>query len=369
LCARGEVGETFPSSRRSSYRRRFAQRAIMRIGILSGGGDCGGINALIRAAVRRATDYGYEVVGIRRGWAGLLDLDTISLTYDSVADIVSKGGTIILTSRTNPSKREGGQDLVLRNMKKLRLDALIVIGGEDTQGAAHKLAVKGLKFVGAPKTMDNDLSETDFTFGFDSAVNVAVDAIDRIRTTGESHERVMVVEVMGRDSGWVATYAGIASGAHIILVPEQPVDLDAVCKTLEARKKAGHKFSLIVVAEGAKLSRLSQATTLGQKLDEFGHPRLGGIASFLVEEIGKRTGIEAREVVLGHLLRGGPPSAFDRVFATRVGEAAVDLIKQGKSDVMLALKGNSIVAVPVEKALKSKAVDPALLAVARGFSQ
>lgn len=341
----------------------------MRIGILSGGGDCGGINALIRAAVRRATDYGYEVVGIRRGWAGLLELDTISLTYDNVANIVSKGGTIILTSRTNPSKREGGPDLVLQNMQKLGLDALIVIGGEDTQGVAHQLATKGLKFVGAPKTMDNDLSETDFTFGFDSAVNVAVDAIDRIRTTGESHERVMVVEVMGRDSGWVATYAGIASGAHIILVPEQTVDLDVVCKTLDLRRKAGHKFSLIVVAEGARLSRLTQATTLSQKLDEFGHPRLGGIASVLVEEIGKRTGMEAREVVLGHLLRGGPPSAFDRVLATRLGVTAVDLIKQGKFDMMPALKGNSIVAVPVEEALKSRTVDPALLAVARGFSQ
>jgi 6-phosphofructokinase 1 len=341
----------------------------MRIGILSGGGDCGGINALIRAAVRRATDNGYDVVGIRRGWAGLLEPDTVSLTYDKVADIVSMGGTIILTSRTNPYKREGGPDIVIQNMKKLGLDALIVIGGEDTQGVAHRLAAKGLKFVGVPKTMDNDLSETDFTFGFDSAVNVAVDAIDRIRTTGESHERVMVVEVMGRDSGWVATYAGIASGAHVVLVPEQPVDLDAVCKTLEDRKKAGHRFSLIVVAEGARLSSLSEAATLSQKLDEFGHPRLGGVASFLAQEIAKRTGIEARDVVLGHILRGGPPSALDRVLATRLGVAAVDLIKEGRFDAMPTLKGNSIVAVPVEEAIKPKTVDPALLAVARGFSQ
>jgi 6-phosphofructokinase 1 len=341
----------------------------MRVGILSGGGDCGGINALIRAAVRRATDYGYDVVGIRRGWAGLLEPDAISLTYDNVADIVSKGGTIILTSRTNPFKREGGPELVLQNMKKLGLDALIVIGGEDTQGVAHKLAAQGLKFVGAPKTMDNDLSETDFTFGFDSAVNVAVDAIDRVRTTGESHERIMVVEVMGRDSGWVATYAGIASGAHIVLVPEQPVDLDAVCKTLEERKKAGHRFSLIVVAEGARLSKLSEATTLSQKLDEFGHPRLGGVASFLAQEIGKKTGIEAREVVLGHFIRGGPPSACDRVFATRLGVMAVDLIHQGKFDVMPVLKGNSIVAVPVQGTLKTKTVDLDLLAIAREFPQ
>jgi phosphofructokinase-like protein len=338
----------------------------MRIGILSGGGDCGGINALIRAAVRRATDYGYDVIGIRRGWAGLLEPDTVTLAYDAVADIVSKGGTIILTSRTNPYKKEGGPELVLQNVKKLGLDALIVIGGEDTQGVAHKLAIRGLKFVGAPKTMDNDLSETDFTFGFDSAVNVAVEAIDRIRTTGESHERVMVVEVMGRDSGWVAAYAGIASGAHVILVPEETVDLDAVCKVLESRRSAGKKFSLVVVAEGARLGNLSQET-LGQKVDEFGHPRLGGISSLLVEEIARRTGIEAREVVLGHLLRGGPPSAFDRVYATRLGVAAVDLIKQGRFDVMPALKGNTIVAVPVEKALKSKTVDLDLLKIGREF--
>jgi 6-phosphofructokinase 1 len=338
----------------------------MRIGILSGGGDCGGINALIRAAVRRATDYGYEVVGIRRGWAGLLEPDTVALPYDAVEDIVSKGGTIILASRTNPYKKDGGPELVLQNMKKLGIDALIVIGGEDTQGVAHKLAAKGLKFVGAPKTMDNDLSETDFTFGFDSAVNVAVEAIDRIRTTGESHERVMVVEVMGRDSGWVAAYAGIATGAHVILVPEEIVDIDAVCKVLENRRTAGKNFSLIVVAEGARLGNLSQET-LGQKVDEFGHPRLGGVSSLLVGEIAKRTGIEAREVVLGLLIRGGPPSVFDRVYATRLGVAAVDLIKEGKFDVMPALKGTSIITVPVEKALKSRTVDPDLLKIGREF--
>ncbi len=339
----------------------------MRIGILSGGGDCGGINALIRAAVRRATDYGYQVVGVRRGWAGLLEPDTVPLDYEAVADVVSTGGSMILTSRTNPYKKDGGPELVLRNVKKLGLDALIVIGGEDTQGVAHKLAKKGLKFVGAPKTMDNDLSETDFTFGFDSAVNVAVEAIDRVRTTGESHERVMVVEVMGRDSGWVATYAGIASGAHVILVPEEPVDIDAVCRTLESRRKAGSKFSLVVCAEGTKLGSLSQET-LSEKVDEFGHPRLGGISSLLSEEITKRTGIEAREVVLGHLIRGGPPSAFDRVYATRLGVAAVDLIKEGKFDVMPALRGNSIVAVPVEKALRPKTIEPELLRMAREFT-
>lgn len=339
----------------------------MRIGILSGGGDCGGINALIRAAVRRAGSYGYEAVGIRRGWAGLLEPDVVPLDYGAVADIVSQGGTILLTSRTNPYKKEGGPELVMQNVKTLGLDSLLVIGGEDTQGVAHRLVEKGLRFVGAPKTMDNDLSETDCTFGFDSAVNVAVEAIDRIRTTGESHERVMIVEVMGRDSGWVATHAGIACGAHVVLVPEETIDLDAVCRTLESRRKAGKKFSLIVTAEGARLGGLSQET-LSQKVDEFGHPRLGGISSLLAEEIVKRTGADAREVVLGHLLRGGPPSAFDRVYATRLGFAAVDAIKEGKSDVMVALRGSDIVTVPVERALKSKTVDPGLLKLAHELS-
>jgi 6-phosphofructokinase 1 len=295
-----------------------------------------------------------------------LEPDTVPLDYDAVADVVSRGGTMILTSRTNPYKKDGGPELVLRNVKRLGLDALIVIGGEDTQGVAHKLAAKGLNFVGAPKTMDNDLSETDFTFGFDSAVNVTVEAIDRVRTTGESHERVMVVEVMGRDSGWVATHAGIASGAHVILVPEEPVDLDEVCRIIETRVKAGKKFSLVVVAEGARLGKLAQKT-FGNKLDEFGHSRLGGISLMLSDEISKRTGVEARDVVLGHAVRGGPPSAFDRVYATRLGVAAVDLIREGKSDVMVALKGNDIVTVPVERALKPKNVEPALLKLAREF--
>jgi len=339
----------------------------VKIGILSGGGDCGGINALIRAAVRRGEVYGYEIVGIRRGWAGLVEPDTLPLEYGTIEDIVSKGGTILLTSRTNPYKKDGGPESVMKNVERLGLDALIVIGGEDTQGVAHKLAAKGLRFVGAPKTMDNDLSETDVTFGFDSAVNVAVEAIDRVRTTGESHERAMIVEVMGRDSGWVAAHAGIACGAHVVLVPEEPIDLDAVCKTVEDRRKAGKKFSLVVVAEGATIGNRNQVT-VGQKLDEFGHPVLGGIGPLLAAEITKRTGSEAREVVLGHLIRGGPPSAFDRVYATRLGFAAVDAIKEGKSDVMVALKGSEIVLVPVAQALKSKKVGLEFLRLAQSFS-
>jgi ATP-dependent phosphofructokinase / diphosphate-dependent phosphofructokinase len=338
----------------------------MRVGILSGGGDCGGINALVRASVRRGEGYGYEMVGIRRGWEGLLKPDVIPLKYDDLEDIVSKGGTVLLTSRTNPFKKEGGPDTVMKSMKDLGLDALIVIGGEDTQGVAHRLAPMGLRYIGAPKTMDNDLSETDQTFGFDSAVNVAMEAIDRVKTTGESHERVMVVEVMGRDSGWVAVHAGIACGAHVVLVPEEPIDLDYVCKVVEKRRKAGRKFSLIVVAEGARLGHSTQVT-MGQKVDEFGHPVLGGIGALLAQEVSKRTGAEARETVLGHLVRGGPPSAFDRVASTRLGFAAVDLIKGGKSDVMVSLKGNEIVPVPVEAALKSKKVGPELLKISQSF--
>jgi ATP-dependent phosphofructokinase / diphosphate-dependent phosphofructokinase len=338
----------------------------MKIGILSGGGDCGGINALVRAAVREGESYGYEMVGIRRGWEGLLKADTFPLKYVDVEDIVSVGGTVLLTSRTNPFKKEGGSDAVMRNIRNLGLDALIVIGGEDTQGVAHKLAPMGLKYIGAPKTMDNDLSETDQTFGFDSAVNVAMEAIDRIRTTGKSHERVMVVEVMGRDSGWVAAYAGIACGAHVVLVPEEPIDLDYVCRVIGERIKAGRKYSLIVVAEGARLAD-SKQVTLGQKLDEFGHPVLGGIGALLAQEVSKRTGAEARETVLGHLVRGGPPSAYDRVYATRLGFAAVDLLKEGKSDVMVAIRGPDIVSVPVEAALKSKKVGPGLMKLSQSF--
>jgi 6-phosphofructokinase 1 len=338
----------------------------MKIGILSGGGDCAGINALIRAAVRRAEAYGFQVVGIRRGWAGLIEADVLPLDYGSVADMVSKGGTILLSSRTNPYGKDGGPAKVMRALKRLKIDALIVIGGEDTQGVAHRLVAEGLRFVSVPKTMDNDLSETDVTFGFDSAVNVAVEAIDRIRTTGESHERVMVVEVMGRDSGWVAVHSGVAGGAHVVLVPEEPVDVDAVCRTLLARRKAGKGSSLVVVAEGARLGRSQD--TLGDKLDEFGHPRLGGVSTLLAKEISKRTGLEAREVVLGHLIRGGAPSAFDRVYASRLGFAAVDFIREGRTDVMAALRGGRIVPVPVDKALKRKTVDPETLQMARQFT-
>jgi phosphofructokinase-like protein len=340
----------------------------MRIGVLTGGGDCAGINAVIRAVIRRATDYGFEVVGIRRGWAGLLEPDVLHLAYDDVADSVGLGGTMLLTSRTNPLRREDGPELVMKNVRNAGLDALVVIGGEDTLGVAHTLAKRGLKAVGVPKTMDNDLSETDITFGFDSAVNVAVEAIDRVRTTGASHERVMVVEVMGRDAGWVATHAGIAGGAHVILVPEEPVNIAEVCEDVLARRRRGKHFTLIVAAEGARVALQAGQVTSAETLDEFGHPKLGGIGHLLAKEIESRTHLETREVVLGHTLRGGAPTAFDRVLSTRLGVAAVDAVKEGKFDVMVALRGTRIVTVALEEAIKPKELDAELLAVGRIFS-
>jgi len=339
----------------------------MRVGVLSGGGDCAGINAVIRGIVRRAEVHGADVVGIRRGWAGLMEPDLLPLNYGMVEDILGVGGTILLTSRTNPYKKEGGPELVMKNVKEARLDALIAIGGEDTQGVAHRLATLGLKAVGVPKTIDNDLSETDVTFGFDTAVNVAVDAIDRIRTTGTSHERVMVVEVMGRDAGWIATHAGIASGAHIILVPEEEFDIEAVCAAVLARKRAGKNFTLIVTAEGARVGMKKGQVTTAQELDQFGHPKLGGIGHLLAAEIEKSTGLETRDVVLGHILRGGPPLAFDRVLSTRLGVAAMDLVAKNRFDRMVALRGNAIVDVGIEEAIKPKVLDPGLLAVGRMF--
>jgi 6-phosphofructokinase 1 len=340
----------------------------MKIGVLSGGGDCAGINAVIRAVVKRASDYDFEVIGIRRGWAGLLEPDILPLSYAQVSEMIAVGGTMLHTSRTNPFKREGGPELLMKNFRSLGLDALIAIGGEDTLGVAHKLAPYGLKTVGVPKTIDNDLSETDLTFGFDSAVNVAVEAIDRIRTTGLSHERVMIVEVMGRDAGWVATHAGIAGGAHYILVPEQPVDLDKVCEVVLTRRKEGKNFTLIVVAEGVRVELKAGGARPAEKFDEFGHPELGGIGHLLAEEIEQKTHTETRAVVLGHTVRGGAPSAFDRVLSTRLGVAAVDMVRQGKFDVMVALNGNRIVGASIAEAIKPKKLDMDLLSFGRLFS-
>ncbi|MEM1985206.1 MAG: 6-phosphofructokinase [Nitrososphaeria archaeon] len=330
----------------------------MKIGILTGGGDCAGLNAVIRAVVKRSEEYGWEVVGIRYGWRGLIDNDIVKLSFKDVANIHKIGGTILKTSRTNPFKHAGGPEKILENVKRLGLDAIIAVGGDDTLGVAAKLFKMGLNVVGVPKTMDNDISATDYTFGFDSAVNEAMHALDNLMTTGESHDRVMVAEVMGRHAGWVAAYAGIASGAHLTLVPEEPFDLDEVVAFIKRRHERGERSTLIVVAEGATMKNVSSMFVKEGKVDEFGHIKLGGVGQFLAEEIEKRTGYEVRSVILGHTIRGGSPTAFDRVLSSKFGLAAVELVKERKFGFMVALKGTNITCVSLEDAVsKMKSLD------------
>jgi phosphofructokinase-like protein len=338
----------------------------MKLGILNGGGDCAGLNAVTRAVVRKSEKFGYEVVGIRHGWAGLLNPDTVSLRWRDVSHIINEGGTILHTSRTNPFTRADGPQTVLANVRKLGLDVLIAVGGEDTLSVAAKLSPMGLKVIGVPKTIDNDIVATDMTFGFDSAVNVTVEAIDRIQTTGESHDRIMVVEVMGREAGWIAAYAGIASGANLILVPEEPIDLDGVAAFLKARHSSGPTASIVVVGEGCNLKNYPAGNTA--KVDEFGHARLGGIGDLLAKELEKRVGIETRAVVLGHVVRGGAPSAYDRILATRLAVAAVQCVKVGEFEVMVCVHGNAIAKVPLADILgKMKSLDKETLLIAKDF--
>jgi len=339
----------------------------LRIGVLTGGGDCPGLNAVIRAIVKRSDKYGFEVVGVKHGWAGMLEREAVPLKYDDVTDLLKAGGTILKTSRTNPMKRAGGPETILENMKKMGLDALIAIGGEDTLGAANQLAKRGLKVVGVPKTIDNDLSATDVTFGFDTAVNIATEAIDRIVDTARSHDRVMVVEVMGRHAGWITIYAGMAGGADLILIPEEPFDIEEVADFVKRRTAEG-KATVIAVAEGAALKNVKGLIAQDKRLDEFGHVRLGGIGQFLAEEIEKRTGAQTRATVLGYILRGGSPSTYDRVLATRFGVSAVDLVKDGKFGMMVSLRGTKIVPVELEKAVAEiKTVDSEFLDAAKTF--
>ncbi len=316
--------------------------------------------------MRKSDELGYEVIGIKHGWAGLLDVATMPLRWSDVSEIIKVGGTILHTTRTNPFSREDGAEKVLANVKKLGLDALIAVGGEDTLSVAAKLAEMGLRVVGVPKTIDNDIVETDVTFGFDTAVNVTVDAIDRIQTTGESHDRIMIVEVMGRHAGWIAAYAGIASGANLILVPEQSFDLVEVSTFLKRRHESGATASVVVVGEGCSLKGSPPGDPT--KLDEFGHVRLGGIGDLLAKEIEKRTGIETRAVVLGHVVRGGAPSAYDRVLATRLGVAAIEAVKNGDFGVMVCLRGNAISSIPLGEILsRMKNVDEETLSLVREF--
>jgi ATP-dependent phosphofructokinase / diphosphate-dependent phosphofructokinase len=340
----------------------------MKIGVLTGGGDCPGLNAVIRAVVRKGTfHYEDEFVGFMEGWRGLLEDKTMELDLATVGGILPRGGTILRTSRTNPAKREDGLQRCAETLKKHGCEALIAIGGDDTLSVAKKLFDKGLKVVGVPKTIDNDLAGTDFTFGFDTAVDVATEAIDRVHTTAEAHNRVIVVEVMGRDSGWIATYSGIAGGADVILIPEVPFDIDQVAETIRQRHARGRYFSIVVAAEGAKFAGGNE-TLPAAGLDEFGHARLGGIGSVLAQEIEKRTGFESRSVVLGHIQRGGSPSAFDRVLATRYGLGAIDMVHRGEFGQMAALRGNKIISIPLAEAIASnRKVDKEILDAATGI--
>jgi 6-phosphofructokinase 1 len=321
----------------------------MRVGVLTGGGDCPGLNAVIRAVVRRGmSEYGFDFIGFRDGWRGPLEGYTMPLDVHTVRGILPRGGTILGSSRTNPFKIDGGIDRVNENIAKLEVDALVAIGGEDTLGVATKLYELGVKVVGVPKTIDNDLNATDYSFGFDTAVNIATEAIDRLHTTTESHHRVQVVEVMGRHAGWIALHAGMAGGANVILIPELPFDIDQVCAWVESRFRSNYS-PIVVVAEGAT-PREGTMTLQSGEVDAFGHVRLGGIGDALAREIELRSGRETRCVVLGHVQRGGTPTAFDRWVATRFGLHAIAAVKESAYGQMVALRGTEIVRVPLSDA-------------------
>src|SRR5829696_918348 len=341
---------------------------MARIGVLTGGGDCPGLNAVIRAVVRKGINtHRHEFVGFRYGWAGVLSADAIDLTHESTSGILHRGGTILGTSRTNVFKEENGLERVQSSLSQLGLDALIPIGGEDTLGVAGKLSEAGVNVVGVPKTIDNDLAGTDFTFGFQTAVQIATDAIDRLHTTAESHNRVIILEVMGRHAGWIAVYSGIAGGADVILVPERPFDVDAVCEHIRRRHAAGRTFSIVVVAEGATPTD-GEVVSEHAGMDAFGHARLGGIAVRLEKAIESRTGFESRMTILGHTQRGGSPLAYDRVLGTRFGVAAADAATEGDFGKMVALRGTRIERVPLDEALAApKLLDPDLYATAEVF--
>jgi 6-phosphofructokinase 1 len=340
----------------------------MRVGVLTGGGDCPGLNAVIRAVVRKGVGvHGFDFVGYRDGWKGPLEGLTMELGVPQVRGILPRGGTILGSSRTNPFKIDGGVERIKDNLARDGVDALVAIGGEDTLGVATKLADLGVDVVGVPKTIDNDLSGTDFTFGFDTAVNIASEAIDRLHTTAESHHRVLVVEVMGRHAGWIALHSGMSGGANVVLIPEQPFDIEQVCDLVQKRFQTQYA-PIIVVAEGAMPREGGDMTLVSGETDAFGHVRLGGIGDRLANEIEQRTGAEARAVVLGHVQRGGTPTAFDRWLATRFGLHAVDAVAEKDFGTMVALRGADIVRVPLlEGTGELKLVSPAEYAEAEVF--
>jgi 6-phosphofructokinase 1 len=340
----------------------------MKVAMLTGGGDCPGLNAVMRAVVRKGQGvYGDRVVGLRDGWRGAIEGQVTELTVETFRGTLPRGGTILGSSRTNPYKVDGGPDAVKATLADNEIDALIAIGGEDTLGVAGRLADEGVAVVGVPKTIDNDLSATELTFGFDTAVQVCVDAIDRLHTTAESHDRVMVVEVMGRHAGHIATWSAIAGGATMVLIPERPFDVDEVCRVIRHRHERGRFASIVVVAEGAKPVEGTLAVASGE-VDAFGHARLGGIGDQLARAIEDGTGFETRAIVLGHVQRGGTPTAFDRVLATRFGIGAIDAVHAGDFGAMVALRGGDIMRVPLAEATAElKLVDPGLYEVAEVF--
>ncbi|NPD88923.1 MAG: 6-phosphofructokinase [Asgard group archaeon] len=340
----------------------------MKIGLLTGGGDCPGLNAVIRAVGRKGIDYyNDKFIGIKHGWAGLMSLDYVDLERKNFSGILHLGGTILGSSRTNPAKEEGGFDKVLKNFKELELDALVVIGGNDTLGVALKLSDKSIPLVGVPKTIDNDISATDMSFGFDTAVSVATEAIDRLHTTAESHHRCIVVEVMGRHAGWIATHAGIAGGADIVLIPEESFSIDDVIDKIQRRMTRGKFFSIVVVAEGFQFKENSWKDRI-RETDDFGNVRLGGVGELVANEIEKRLNIESRVVVLGHVLRGGVPTAFDRILGTKYGIAAIDMVHKEQFGMMTALRGTKVVPVPLVEGVKeSKTVDKETYEIAKVF--
>ncbi|MEU9705335.1 6-phosphofructokinase [Streptomyces sp. NPDC014870] len=325
----------------------------MRIGVLTSGGDCPGLNAVIRSVVHRAVvDHGDEVIGFHDGWKGLLECDYRKLDLDAVAGILARGGTILGSSRVQPAHLVDGVERARGHVADLGLDAIIPIGGEGTLKAANLLSQAGLPIVGVPKTIDNDIASTDVTFGFDTAVGVATEALDRLKTTAESHQRVLIVEVMGRHTGWIALHSGMAAGAHAIVVPERPFDIDELTARVGARFEAGKRFAIVVVAEGAKPREGSMEFEVGAK-DQYGHERFTGVANQLSVELERRLGKEARPVILGHVQRGGTPTAYDRVLATRFGWHAVEAAHRGEFGMLTALRGTEIEMVPLAQAVET----------------
>jgi 6-phosphofructokinase 1 len=341
----------------------------MKIGVLTSGGDCPGLNAVIRAIARKADQFGFETIGIMNGWKGIFDESYKQLNLSNVAGIINRGGTILGTSRFSPFEQKDGKDTLLHKISREGFDAIISIGGEGSMHISQLAFEAGINVIGVPKTIDNDISGTDYTFGFDTAVGIATEAIDRLHTTAESHHRIMLLEVMGRHAGWIALYSGIAGGADVIVIPEKKTKIDEIVSVLKSRYKRGKLFSIVVVAEGAKFLEEELKPQSGKKrLDDFGRERLGGISYYLAEEIEKRTGFETRATILGYIQRGGMPSAFDRVLGTRFGIYSVEMIKEGKYGRMAAIQSNEITDIPIKEAIgKLKTVTPELYKVAQVF--